>query len=137
MVGSIEYQDLIGKPFKDGGRGPIFFDCWGLVKEAFKRAGYNVPEYLISAYQPELIQAQIFSDQVTWKKLDKPEKNCLVLMRIGKDALVNHCGFYLDNDKILHTREKTGVIVQDSTTPTMKAIIIGYLLPPKDFLIND
>ena len=33
------YDDLIGVPFVDGGRDKNGLDCWGLVKEAFRRQG--------------------------------------------------------------------------------------------------
>ena len=46
------YDDLIGVPFVDGGRdAKSGLDCWGLVKEVFRRQGYEVPDYHISAIE--------------------------------------------------------------------------------------
>ena len=40
-------DDLIGKPFKLGGRGPDAFDCWGLVREVMQRMrpGLALPDW--------------------------------------------------------------------------------------------
>ena len=43
------YEDLIGVPFVDGGRDTNGMDCWGLVRECFKRQGIVVKDYGISA----------------------------------------------------------------------------------------
>ena len=43
------YEDLIGVPFMDGGRDKNGMDCWGLVREYFKRQGIVVKDYGISA----------------------------------------------------------------------------------------
>jgi len=37
----MKYDDLIGKPFKFGARGPEYYDCFGLAKEIFRRHGID------------------------------------------------------------------------------------------------
>lgn len=37
-------DDLIGKPFKLGGRGPEYWDCYGIIIELAKRLGYYIPD---------------------------------------------------------------------------------------------
>jgi cell wall-associated NlpC family hydrolase len=39
-------QDLIGTPFKFRGRGPDFYDCYGLVMEVSRRFGVELPDYV-------------------------------------------------------------------------------------------
>lgn len=34
---------LVGSPFEWGGRGPVAYDCWGLVAEVLRLAGLPVP----------------------------------------------------------------------------------------------
>ena len=42
----VTYDDLIGRPFVDGGRGPENFDCWGLATDVFRRHGKILPDFL-------------------------------------------------------------------------------------------
>lgn len=125
--------DLIGRPFFDGGRGPGAFDCWGLCMEAFRRFGYELPEYPIGAFESEKIHETITEDRHKWQELPFPSRPCLVLMRLGTVDLVNHCGVYLGNSLMLHTRKKTGSVVERINTPVFKAIIKGFVTPPEEY----
>jgi cell wall-associated NlpC family hydrolase len=35
---------LLGLPYKAGGRGPDFYDCWGVVIAFYKEAGITIPD---------------------------------------------------------------------------------------------
>ena len=36
MNDQFNLADIVGKPYKIGGRGPNAFDCWGLVRYVYK-----------------------------------------------------------------------------------------------------
>ena len=75
------YDDLIGVPFVDGGRDPKSgLDCWGLVKEAFRRQGCEVPDYHISAIEAADIAGTMKRQEDDWISLDGPRVGCLVLL---------------------------------------------------------
>jgi len=133
VVAGTLIADLVGKRFKDGARGPDLYDCWGLCIEAFRRFGYELPEYPIGAFEAEKIHDQIIADRDKWQELTEPERPCLVLMRLGTIDLVNHCGVYLGNNLMLHTREKTGSVIERINTPVYKAIVKGFAVPPKEY----
>ena len=38
-----EAIDMLGKPYRIGGKGPDAFDCSGLIRYAYKRVGINLP----------------------------------------------------------------------------------------------
>lgn len=135
MMQDVIIADLVGRPFFDGGRGPGTYDCWGLCVEAFKRFGYELPEYPIGAFEAEKIHETIMEDRQKWVELNIPVKPCLVLMRMGRDAtgLVNHCGIYLGSGLIMHTRDKTGSVIERIDRPAIKAIIRGFVKPPEEF----
>ena len=45
----MNYTDLIGVPFVNRGRDKnTGFDCYGLVKEVFRRYGYTIPNMICS-----------------------------------------------------------------------------------------
>jgi hypothetical protein len=37
-------NDLIGKPFRYGAKGPDFYSCYGILMEVYKRFGIAIPE---------------------------------------------------------------------------------------------
>ena len=39
------FDDLIGKPYKENGRGPECYDCYGLVEEISHRLGIDLPSF--------------------------------------------------------------------------------------------
>ena len=125
--------DLVGRPFFDGGRGPGAFDCWGLCMEAFRRFGYELPEYPIGAFETEAIHAQIIEDRQKWQEMAFPVRPCLVLMRFGSADLVNHCGVYLGNLLMMHTRKTTGSVIERINTRVFKSIIKGFVAPPEEY----
>ena len=47
MIAAVDVNDLIGKPYRLGGRGPDAYDCWGLVREVLRRMlpGQALPDW--------------------------------------------------------------------------------------------
>lgn len=125
--------NLIGKPFKDGARGPDAFDCWGLVMVALRHYGYELPDYHISAFASAAIGAEISSAQKTWEEITEPVPGCVVVMRFGRSATINHIGVYIGAGQFMHARDKTGVCIERVENPVFKQLIQGYFLPPKDY----
>lgn len=128
-----DVKDLIGKPFVDGARGPAAYDCWGICMEVFKRCGYSLPDYPISATDKESISAAIEDGKNVWKMIEQPQAPCVVIMRLGSHTLINHCGVYVGEGKIIHTRNKVGAVIERLDTPLMRRIVKGFALPPKEF----
>jgi hypothetical protein len=46
-MSGLDVNDLIGKPWRLGGRGPDAFDCWGVVREVLQRMlpGLPLPDW--------------------------------------------------------------------------------------------
>lgn len=97
------YDDLLGKPFRLGGRGPNDYDCWGLCLELGRRVGLAFPNDFTPSNvydQDALIRLHADDD---FERLEKPEPYCIVTFRI-KRPFVDHCGFVLpDVNYFLHT----------------------------------
>jgi hypothetical protein len=125
----MDYSDLIGKPYKTGARGPDAFDCWGLVIEAARRAGIELPD--IDVPQDNDIRGDIIEIQkaTNFKRTLKPESNCLVLFRIIDDEnhLKWHVGFILNNARqFIHTTGKMGVNISRLNDPKWKIHTEGF-----------
>lgn len=106
----IEYLDLIGIQYKKKGRDPLSgLDCYGLLIEAFKRAGKTIPEY-DSPDSSTGIVALINSEIRLWKKIEEPQQGAAALYRVPG---LLHCAYLLTKDLLLHSWEPAaGVLVE-------------------------
>ena len=100
---AVEYaRDMLGKPYKFAGDTPAGFDCSGLVKYAYARAGIALPRDTQSQQRMSvLVSAQalragdlLFFDQEGKKK--------------------SHVGLYLGNGRFIHAPSSGGKVRIDS-----------------------
>ncbi len=126
-------NNFIGKPFKDGARGPDTFDCWGLTMAVMLHFGYRLPDYSIAAFDAAKIHDEIDNQRSAWQELAIPEPGCVVVMRFGCHGHINHVATYIGDGMMLHTREKTGSVIERVNSPVFQALIQGYFLPPEKY----
>lgn len=109
-----KYNDIIGIPFKDGGRSKQEgFDCWGLALELFRRQGIDLSDYKISSEATMAVSDEMGRALPTkWKKLTAPTEGCLVVIRMLPEGWANHCGIYIGYGKFIHAYcDETGVVI--------------------------
>ena len=128
----IKLDDLIGVPFANRGRDPkTGLDCYGLVKEVFRRYGYDIPEYDTHYHYDDMCRInELISGNIKnypWRKLKEPKAPCLMAIRFGSpDGVVNHTAVYIGEDRFIHTREKIGVNIDRISSPAWRRVIVGY-----------
>lgn len=126
-------EDLVGIPFKSEGRSLKGADCWGIVSLYYNLVlGKKIHSYAIDADDFPRISNTMLSEIKTskWEILEKPEPNCIALMRLGYcSAEVNHAGVILPNGKLLQSYESTGSIIVDPTNSLWARIIKFYIKP--------
>jgi cell wall-associated NlpC family hydrolase len=119
------YADLLGKAYGPGGRGPSFFDCYGLVKCVLERLGICVPDYP-SAKDAGVNAALILAAmEAGWEPIKGPEANCIVLFRMELRA-GTHVGVMVDTKRFLHVQEKTRVCVERIDSDMWKRRVMGF-----------
>lgn len=122
------FDDLIGLPFVDGGRGPNQYDCWGLVREVYRRYGVNLPDYPISAMDAVKIGNQMMQDAGNWLEVKQPlPLPCLVVMQLDCGSWANHVGVYIGNGQFIHAYGATGVVIEP--IKRRRSSIIGFYVP--------
>ena len=126
----MNYTDLIGVPFQNRGRDAKHgMDCYGLVKEVYKRHGYDVPEYSADYNDIDKID-ELITDNTNgypWKEITVPEVPCLIAMRLGSpDGVVNHTAVYIGGGRFIHTRAKIGVNIDRISSPAWRRVIVGF-----------
>lgn len=120
---SPNYIDLLEKEFAYGGRGPEFYDCYGLIMEMHKRIGIELPEYK-SEREPSLIQMLIIEGKKLFEQIEKPEPHCVVTFFI-KPYITSHLGFMLDDKKFIHIMLKSRVTVERIDSDIWKDRLTG------------
>ena len=92
-------EDLIGRPWVAGGRGPDAFDCWGLVRWCWrKQFSIEVPEIPVDAADLRAVLAGFRShpERQRWQLVERPREGGVVFQ--GPVDLTTHGwrieGFY-------------------------------------------
>ena len=121
---------LLGIPFVWGGRDPTTgLDCYGLVKEWYKRV-HGIELEDVETYEGPFPDADPFASRQTpgaWQEVTDGFEFGDVLVfgpGNGQEGTV-HCGVLLARGKVLHTAECHGVIVSPLRL-MRKRLIKGY-----------
>lgn len=111
------YSDIVGTPFKYGGRTTAGIDCYGVVLEFYKRKGIELtdPEkHREIALSGNKADDSVLADYtVTWQEITNGsyQEGDVLVVESGMCKAGVHCGVYLQGDRFLHATEKYGVII--------------------------
>ena len=107
------FNDLIGKSFKFGARGPKEYDCWGLATEVCKRLGIIIPDYGADCVY---LSSEIHKTYETFSNCFTPVSSTLpgdiITFCYPLPVFVGHIGVVTVSPYFLHTREKTNVVME-------------------------
>ena len=112
-------EELIGRPWVAGGRGPATFDCWGLARWCWREHFYiEVPEIPVDAANLRAVLAGFrdHPERQRWRRVEcareRPREGDAVLMRQSRHPV--HVGIRLavDGGGVLHAARDIGVAFQ-------------------------
>lgn len=108
-------------PFVSMGRSFAGCDCWGLVRLIYaEELNIELPSYGdVSAHDLAAKAAKAATEGLRWGKVDKPQCYDVVLMRGHGTREAAHCGVIAGQNKLLHTEEQTGPILQAIDDPAV------------------
>jgi len=122
----IDHSDLIGKPFKFGGRGPDEYDCWGIVMEVCRRLEIHLPDFGKGCeYLPQKIHNTQESFQDRFILVNSPIPGDIVAFRFPLPNFVGHIAVYIGQNRIIHTREATNTVCERLNAPQWRKRIYG------------
>lgn len=132
-VSTVQYDDLIGVPYRDGGRTLDGLDCWGLVLEVFRRMGIMIPDVFsgqdqlavrdLQAHQPALDWiASLFGD---WRRVEVPTIGGAVAIGNVEGAAV-HVGVIVEPFRMLHAMRHTGVVLSRVDHAPWAEQVLGF-----------
>jgi cell wall-associated NlpC family hydrolase len=116
----MKVEDLIGKPFKRGGRGPDSYDCAGLVVEVLRRRNISlsIPDTPAIEHLQALSMARIL--RARWVDVEQPFPGCVVFFR------PDHVGVMLDRWRFIHADQACGVCIEPLNHPMWKSKFAGF-----------
>lgn len=102
----------IGTKYKWGGITPSGFDCSGLVKYSFKKAGKTVPRTAAELYKKG-------------KKSKKLTRGDLMFYAPNKASKPTHVSIYMGKNQMIHSASSKGVSIASTKNTYWKPKYIG------------
>jgi probable lipoprotein NlpC len=101
----VDFNSFVGLPYRDLGRGPDAYDCWGLVVAVYSAAGIALPshsESYVTAEDLKAISCLISGSLQPWEEISENEARPLdgVLITIG--GYERHIGVVVKRGHMLH-----------------------------------
>ena len=104
----IDTSRYIGLPFERNGRGPTFFDCWGLVVDVMRELGREVPDWGPYTAREALRILRDETRSANWVKTQWRPYSILVM---GSASLESHAGVTVPGNAVLHASSEAGCVV--------------------------
>lgn len=124
--------DLVGRPYRDGARGPDAFDCWGIVLEAYARFDVHLPVYAdVTAHDLMAVANRMKREpeKIGFSRIkDSPRFLDVVVMRpaLRPDlAIPEHVALCLDHSRILHADELSDSCIKTLLDPDITSRVLG------------
>jgi hypothetical protein len=122
-IDTLKINDLVGKGFEYGSKGPEKYDCYTLCQEVCKRYGVIVPDFM-SSDSPSVIHQLITDGKNLFKKLDSPKSLSIIAFKSG--LYMCHIGTLLNFPYFIHVLPKCNVIIERVDSIKWKHMVEGY-----------
>lgn len=97
---------IIGKPYSLQSDPPRSFNCWSLITYLYPKAPDFTPDALREYV--ELFNQE--KDDLPWDSVADPEPGDVLLF--AKNDYFSHAGILVDSTRVLHARDKIGVVIE-------------------------
>lgn len=113
-------EDLVGKPYRLGGRGPDAYDCAGLVVECLRRRGIDI-EIPSTGSKSENYKAMMSILRQSWREVDVPREGVLVFIKPA------HVGMMVNRRELIHAAEwRDQVLIEYLDSPHLRPCFGGF-----------
>lgn len=132
----IDYEDLVGAPYEFDSDGPDTFNCAGIVREVFRRAGWSTRFLPIKEDEAALYVINVLGDPKMhpWEKVqDCPENRVTKRLKFGDVVLArgstsSHVSVIVDEEHQLAVSAGTQIGVFVTPTNRMSFVQAVYRL---------
>ena len=121
----LNFNNLIGKPFNHGSKGPDSYDCYGLCREVLRRVGIYIPDK--DRFEDLTMRhSAIEQGKSQYTKLEGPEPFSMVTFKL-RGNYVTHMGIVLeDGRRFIHILKSRCVAIERLDNIVWKAKIDGF-----------
>lgn len=120
----------VGLPWKDGGRGPDGYDCYGIVVLAYREIlGINLPSFAsdyVTTQDRKAIADVIAGRMGPWKPLVDGEERVLDAVLMTEGGVARHIGLVAAPGFVLHMVPLKDSVVEPYTTGKLRHRIAGF-----------
>lgn len=120
--------DLLGKPYRRGGRGPLEYDCLGVVLEVQRRMGFSVPDP-VPAYGDDPGSAFLDHWADGWDRIQGPIPGAGVLLQLESRRWPDHVGVLVGQDDVLHVTRNARVVTAPLSRWSRAGRVRGFFWP--------
>ena len=102
----IDFNRWVGFPYRDLGRGPDVYDCWGLVVAVYETVGIRLPSYsdeYVTAEDRDAIAALISGKLSPWREIEERDVRPLDGVLVNMAGYERHIGIVVKRGYMLHT----------------------------------
>lgn len=116
------FTQYIGIPFEYGGRTRKKLDCYGLVMLLYKDIhGIEIPDVISPTFLADIADL-VSVEKLKWEPCEL-EVGAVIIFNVRGYGC--HVGYYLGNDKMIHTWEGTGGVMIERISFSWKHRIMG------------
>lgn len=121
---------FVGLPFRDHGRGPHEYDCWGLVMAVKKELSGVVLPSLDAEYDNALEKQSVAHlvaltvPEINAKRVENPETGDIVVVEF--EGMPCHVGVYVKPGLMLHCEGNKGSVLERIRTVALRGRIEGF-----------
>ncbi|MDD4803830.1 MAG: phenylalanine--tRNA ligase beta subunit-related protein [Candidatus Pacebacteria bacterium] len=130
-------QSLVDVPYKYGASvlrdAPEYFDCSGFISYIFAQVGVQIPRMSVDQYvwgnivdKNEIKPGDVIFVNTGDLKRKIDYQSIEFIPGTKVELGVDHCGLYIDNNKIIHCTESRGVVIEDLNKSESFKNIVGY-----------
>jgi cell wall-associated NlpC family hydrolase len=117
-----DYSEYIGIPFEYGGRTHQKLDCYGLVMLLYKELhGIEIPDVQSPSFIKD-IHDLVSVEKLKWTPCELELGSVIIFNIKGYGA---HVGYYIGEDKMIHTWEATGGVTIERLSTAWSHRILG------------
>jgi probable lipoprotein NlpC len=108
------WDKFVGLTYKHGGRGPLAYDCWGLILAIYKERGVDLWDIAESYEESKFWHAKNFfleNYHRDWERVDDTPKPFDVILFNNDLGLPVHAGVVVTPTTFIHAQRKNGVTI--------------------------
>lgn len=120
-------EKYIGKSFRDKGRGPDDYDCYGLICAIYRdERGIELTNYLNYEDSTDALRIPLlyYKEREKWEEVELPMEYDIVVLDINGQPL--HVGCMIDSKMFIHITKGTCVSAESIESQVWKNRIHGF-----------